>query len=337
MRRARGPPPPRRRARRRATRRGPGGRSNGATRSSGTRIGSSSSARSISTSCAATLGGRVDRRGLDLPQRPLRERREGADLLDLVAEQLDPERLAAGRRDRRRRARRAPRTGRGPRRARPVRSRRPRAARPADRCRARRPAAIRSGAGRSATGGIPSASAVAETQTRPPRASTSRARARSPIRCGGGSRPGLPANAARREERHRLVAEEPRGRLGDVARVGVLGQRDDEPSAELVVERRDDERQDGLGHAGTRRQRLSEFLEALLSANALDEAVENGTVHDYGPNEAFGRVVMVRLRQRLLMVRCAASRPSASRRSTASAAAATSASGSSCGSKSASR
>ncbi len=41
-----------------------------------------------------------DRRLLDVSQRPLRERREGADLLDLVAEELDPERLAArGRED----------------------------------------------------------------------------------------------------------------------------------------------------------------------------------------------------------------------------------------------
>ena len=30
-----------------------------------------------------------------------------------------------------------------------------------------------------------------------------------------------------------------------------------------------------------------------LRAEALDEAVEDGTVHDDGPNEAFGRVVMV--------------------------------------------
>ena len=99
----------------------------------------------------------------------------------------------------------------------------------------------------------------------------------------------LPANATRREQRHRLVAEEPAGRFGDVPRVCVLGERDDQPSADLVVQRRDDQRQHRLGDAGARRQRLREFLEALFGANALDEAVENRTVHDFGPNEAFGR------------------------------------------------
>ena len=46
---------------------------------------------------AEPLGGRVDRRLGDLAERTLGERREGADALDLVAEELDPERLAAGR------------------------------------------------------------------------------------------------------------------------------------------------------------------------------------------------------------------------------------------------
>ena len=39
------------------------------------------------------LGRRIDDRALDRVQRPLGERREGAYRLDLVAEQLDPERL----------------------------------------------------------------------------------------------------------------------------------------------------------------------------------------------------------------------------------------------------
>src|SRR5262249_3516447 len=43
-----------------------------------------------------TLRRRIDRRGVELPQRALGEGREGADLLDLVAEELDPERLASG-------------------------------------------------------------------------------------------------------------------------------------------------------------------------------------------------------------------------------------------------
>ena len=54
------------------------------------------SARSRSS---APLGGRIDRRVLDRVQRALRERRERAHLLDLVAEELDAKRLAAGRRE----------------------------------------------------------------------------------------------------------------------------------------------------------------------------------------------------------------------------------------------
>ena len=52
-----------------------------------------------STSVALPLRGRVDDRVLDRVERALRERREGAHLLDLVAEELDAERLAAGGRE----------------------------------------------------------------------------------------------------------------------------------------------------------------------------------------------------------------------------------------------
>ena len=45
------------------------------------------------------LGRRVDDRVVDRVQRALRERRERAHLLDLVAEELDADRLAAGRRE----------------------------------------------------------------------------------------------------------------------------------------------------------------------------------------------------------------------------------------------
>src|SRR5581483_4486110 len=48
---------------------------------------------------APPLGGRVHDRRVDLAQRALRERRERADLLHLVAEELDAERLAAGGRE----------------------------------------------------------------------------------------------------------------------------------------------------------------------------------------------------------------------------------------------
>ncbi len=43
------------------------------------------------------LRGGIDRGFVEAPQRALGERREGPDLLDLVAEQLDPQRFAPGR------------------------------------------------------------------------------------------------------------------------------------------------------------------------------------------------------------------------------------------------
>ena len=46
-----------------------------------------------------TLRGRVDDCALDVVQRSLRERRERAQRLDLVAEELDTQRVAAGRRE----------------------------------------------------------------------------------------------------------------------------------------------------------------------------------------------------------------------------------------------
>src|SRR5205823_13741674 len=45
------------------------------------------------------LGGRIDDGALDGVERALRERREGADRLDLVAEELDPQRLTSRRRE----------------------------------------------------------------------------------------------------------------------------------------------------------------------------------------------------------------------------------------------
>ena len=227
-------------------------------------------------------------------QRALRERRERADLLDLVAEELDPERLAAGRREdvdepaahrelaalldpldplvagggellgervdpglvARRDAKR-----RGP------------LARPAARLRRR---------------------AVADAQTSPPRSSTASARARSPTRCGGGSSP-EPQRTPREGKSATFSSPRNQPAASAASRASASsGSTHDEAALQLVVQRREDERQDRLRDAGARRQRGGELLEPLLRAEAFDEAVENGTVHDDGPNEAFGRVVMVR-------------------------------------------
>ena len=62
------------------------------------------------------------------------------------------------------------------------------------------------------------------------------------------------------------------------------------------MQRGEHERQHRLGDARTCRQSGREFLQALVRPQALDEGVEDGTVHDVWPNEAFGRVVMVRVR-----------------------------------------
>ena len=151
-----------------------------------------------------------------------------------------------------------------------------------------------SAAGRSPVGGIPSATAVADAQTRPPRSSTDESAGPLADEVRRGLEPGAPVDAARREQRDVLIAEEPADRLGRIAGVRVLRQKDDETAPQLVVQRREDKGQHRLGHARTRRQRCGEGLKPLLRAETLDEAVENWTVHDDGPNEAFGRVVIVR-------------------------------------------
>ena len=97
---------------------------------------------------------------------------------------------------------------------------------------------------------------------------------------------GLPANAAARHRADELVAEEPGGGLGDVARIDVLGDEADERTLEALVERRQHDRQGGLGHPRTGGQRLREGGEALVVHELADECVEYRTVHDEGRNLA---------------------------------------------------
>ena len=205
-------------------------------------------------------------------QRALRERREGAQRLDLVAEELDADRLAAGRRE------------------------------DVDDPAAhgelaalldavdplvagerellgelldpRLVADARAGSapGRDSAGGSPSAKPSADAQTSPPAASTSSARARSPTRCGGRLEPALPAHAARREQPDALVAEEPAGGLGGVPRVGVLGEEADERP--LAARSRSAARTSGSSGSETRADagRSDERAEAL----ALGELAARG-------------------------------------------------------------
>jgi len=93
---------------------------------------------------------------------------------------------------------------------------------------------------------------------------------------------GFPADAAARHEPDLLLAEEPGGGLGGVARVGVLREEADERAFELLVQRREQHGQRRLRDAGTGRERLCELAEALQFRELADKCVQYGTVHANG-------------------------------------------------------
>ena len=219
-------------------------------------------------------------------ERALREGREGADRLDLVAEEVDPERLAAGRREhvddpaahgelaavvgaidprvagerevfRERVESRLVARG-DPDRLRPVVPR-------------RHPLGKRRG------GGADETAACEDIERTRALAHEVRRRLES----------GVPADAAAREQRDALLAEEPRGGLGSVASVGVLGQHGDQRPLEPLVEGREQERKRRLGHASVRRQRLGEGDQPLVLDELADEGVQDRTVHDEWRNRRF--------------------------------------------------
>ena len=224
----------------------------------------------------AALGRRIDVRALDLVQRALRERRERAHRLDLVAEELDSQRLAAGRREEVDQAaadrevaalldavdpfvagerkllgqRLEPRllAGREPDRGGPRLGRRQRLG---DRGRRRADEPARR----------------EHVEGTRPLADEMRRRLE----------PRAPANAAARQQRDPLLAEEPARPLGRVAGVGVLGQQHDERAAQLLVQRRQQQRQRGLGDPRGRGQGIRERGQALIVEELLDERVEHGT------------------------------------------------------------
>ena len=61
------------------------------------------------------------------------------------------------------------------------------------------------------------------------------------------------------------------GGFGDVARIRILGQEHDEPALELLVQRREQQRQHRLGDARPRRQGGRERLQALEREQLPDE------------------------------------------------------------------
>ncbi len=97
---------------------------------------------------------------------------------------------------------------------------------------------------------------------------------------------GIPAHAAARQQGDALRPEVPRDSLGQVACVGVLGHEDRERPPELLVQRRDDERQRGLGDAGARRQRFRELRKPLVLEQLAHEREENGPLFDIPDHDA---------------------------------------------------
>ena len=241
---------------------------------------------------AQTFACRIDRRAVDRAQRTLGERRERADLLDLVAEELDAKRFTPGRREDIDEpttdcelptlldaldalvARGGEVPGEGV-----------EAIVVADAHLQRRGP---SGARRQAFGDRGSRSADEPSLLQHlERARTLAHEVRRRLETAA------PVDTARREECDPVVAGEPRCSLCCVACVGILGQNDDQPAVELLVQRGEQQRQNGLRHARARRQRSCELLQALLGTEALDERVEYRLVHDVWPNCAFGGGVMV--------------------------------------------
>ena len=227
---------------------------------------------------AAPLGGGVDPRIGDRMQGPLGERREGPHLLDLVAEQLHPQRLPPGRgehvddpssdgeltalidaidalvaRARERLGqsvearlladREANGLGAVGKRGHPLRKRRCR--------RAYEPAGSE--------------------HIERPRPLTDEVRRRLEAR--------RVRDAAAREQGNPVGAEEPRRALRRVAGVCVLGQHDQEPAPELLVQRREDERERRLRDAGPAGQGLRECLEPVAGRELCDEGVKGRLVH----------------------------------------------------------
>jgi hypothetical protein len=139
-------------------------------------------------------------------------------------------------------------------------------------------AATRTGAVRESRPPIRSTSASTDTATTPPAASTSSARARSPTRCGGGAS-GEPHTAPRcgkvRDLRLRAVGGD---RLGEVARrVVVLHDHRDRGALAVgaqLVQRRQHQRQHRLGDAHGRARRGAEPARQGLRGVVLEQRPE---------------------------------------------------------------
>jgi len=70
-------------------------------------------------------------------------------------------------------------------------------------------------------------------------------------------------DTATREQGDEILTEEPRRSFGGIARIRILGQEDEKAASELLMERCEDERERGLGHTCATGQRSREGLEPL--------------------------------------------------------------------------
>jgi hypothetical protein len=212
-------------------------------------------------------------------QRPLCERGEGTDRLDLVAEELDPQRLAPGRRV------------------------------DVDETAAQREVAAlldpvdplvagerellgecldaRLVAGAQAERlrpGLLRGHALRERGRRRDHEAAARQDVEGPVPLADQVRRRLetrfPAHAPAREEADVLRPDEPACRLREVAGVAVLGDEHDQAATEPLTECGDDERQCRVGHPGALGQGVREELEPLAVGQLPDERVQNGLVHD---------------------------------------------------------
>ncbi len=218
-------------------------------------------------------------------QRPLRERRERANLLDLVAEELDPQRLAAGGRedvDEPAAHRELPAVL-GALDA-LVACERERLGQPLDAELVSRLDADRRrsgvfdrhplGRGRCRDDDEPAA--VEDVQRSCPLTDEVRRWLEA----------GIPADAATGKERRVLLPQEPRRSFREVTRVRVLGNENRERAAELLVQRGDDQRQRRFRNARAGRQRRGELLQALGLQKLAHEREEGGTLFDVSDHEA---------------------------------------------------
>jgi hypothetical protein len=229
---------------------------------------------------------RIDRRVVDRVQRALRKRREGADRLDLVAEQLDPQRIAPGRRED---VDEPPANGELPALLDPlhplVAGEREPLRQAVDATLVARGEvdptwscvdgrqALRERHGRGAD------EAPGREDVEGSRALADQVRRR--------LEPRLPGDTAAREQRDALLAQVPRRRLSGVARVGVLRQEHDERTREAEVEGGEDERQRRLGHAGSAAFEVGgERAESLALGELAREGVQRRPVHDERRNRA---------------------------------------------------